>query len=266
VKAEHSATVVLALACHPDDIEFMMGGTLFLLKAAGCTLHYMNLANGCCGSTQYGREETARIRREESCRAAELLGARFHESLADDLEIFYCTELIRKVTAVVRQIRPDIMLLPSPEDYMEDHMNTCRIGVSAAFIRCIPGYPSDPPVEASYQDIVLYHALPYGLRDGLRRPIAPDFTVDITSVIDDKERMLACHESQKAWLDQTQGLDSYLKTMRDMSAEVAASAGIGTASGGYAEGWRRHSHLGFSAAQIDPLFEILKPYCKMTGA
>jgi len=44
-----------------------------------------------------------------------------------------------------------------------------------------------------------------------------------------------------------------------MSAEVAAAAG----RKGYAEGWRRHSHLGFSASEIDPLFEMLKPYCKV---
>ena len=266
---DESAAVVLALACHPDDIEFMMGGTLFLLKAAGARLHYMNLANGSCGSTQYSRDQTVRIRREEARRAAEMLGASFHESLADDLEVFYTPELIRKVTAVVRRIRPDILLLPSPEDYMEDHMNTSRIGVTAAFSRCMPNYPTDPPVEATFQDIVLYHALPYGLRDGLRRPIAPDFTVDVTSVIEDKQRMLACHESQKQWLDETQGLDSYLQTMRDMSAAVASSMGAAaaagegeSAAGGYAEGWRRHSHLGFSAAEIDPLLELLRPYCR----
>jgi LmbE family N-acetylglucosaminyl deacetylase len=264
--SNEAAAIVLALACHPDDIEFMMGGTLFLLKAAGCTLHYMNLANGCCGSTQYSRDQTARIRREEGRRAAELLGATFHGSLADDLEVFYTPELIRKVTAVVRRIRPDIMLLPSPEDYMEDHTNTCRIGVTAAFSRCIPNYPTDPPVEATFQDVVLYHALPYGLRDALRRPIQPEITVDITSVIDDKERMLACHASQKIWLDKTQGLDSYLQTMRDMSAAVATAAATaraaGTAAVGYAEGWRRHSHLGFSATEMDPLFELLSPYCR----
>ncbi|MBN2553468.1 MAG: PIG-L family deacetylase [Spirochaetales bacterium] len=248
---------VFAMACHPDDIEFMMGGTLFLLKAAGCSLHYMNLANGCCGSTELSREETARVRRLEGRNAAQMIGAVFHESLADDLEVFYGPELIAKVTSVVRQIRPDIMLLPSPEDYMEDHMNTCRIGVTAAFSRCVPSYPGDPPAEATYQDVILYHALPYGLRDALRRPVLPDFTIDITSVIDDKERMLACHDSQKAWLDQTQGLNSYLQTMRDMSAEVAASAGMQ----GYAEGWRRHSHLGFSAVETDPLSELLERYC-----
>ena len=45
--------VVLAVGCHPDDIEFMMGGTLFLLKEAGCDCHYMNVAHGNCGTSQY---------------------------------------------------------------------------------------------------------------------------------------------------------------------------------------------------------------------
>jgi len=76
-------------------------------------------------------------------------------------------------------------------------------------------------------------------------------------VIDEKERMLACHESQERWLDETQGLESYLHTMREMSAEVAAMAGTGQ----YAEGWRRHSHLGFSAVETDPLMEILAEFC-----
>jgi LmbE family N-acetylglucosaminyl deacetylase len=250
-------TTVFALACHPDDIEFMMAGTLQLLKAAGCSLHYMNLADGCCGSIQYSRDQIARIRRQEGQNAATYLGAAYHESLTNDLEVFYSTELISKVTAVVREIRPDIIILPSPEDYKEDHMSTCRIGVTAAFCRGVPNFPTNPPREPTYQDVVLYHALPYGLRDGLRRRILPDFYVDITSVIDDKEQMLACHESQKLWLDQSQGMDSYLHTMREMSAEVAAMAGKGQ----YAEGWRRHSHLGFSAVETDPLMEILAEFC-----
>jgi LmbE family N-acetylglucosaminyl deacetylase len=263
------APVVFALGCHPDDIEFMMAGTLFLLKAAGCRLHYMNLANGSCGTTQYSPEEIVRIRAEEARAAARLLGAEHHASLAVDLEVYYAQPLIRKVTAVLREVTPDILLLPSPEDYMEDHMNTCRIGVTAAFCRGMPNYPTDPPREPTFQDVVLYHVLPYGLHDGLRRRIVPDFVVDVSSVIDAKERMLACHESQKRWLDESQGLDSYLTTMRQMSAEVArefAPAGSGAAASGsrieYAEGWRRHSHLGYSEREFDPLGDILEPYCR----
>ena len=39
-----------AVAAHPDDIEFMMAGTLILLGRAGYELHYMTIANGSCGS------------------------------------------------------------------------------------------------------------------------------------------------------------------------------------------------------------------------
>ena len=247
---------VFALACHPDDIEFMMGGTLFLLKDAGCELHYMNLANGSCGTLEYGVEEIVAIRRQEARNAADYLGAEYHESLVNDLEVFYTQELIRRVTAVIRQVKPDVLLLPSLEDYMEDHMNTARVAVTAAFCRGMPNYHSDPPVPPIQKDVVLYHALPYGLTDGLRRRIEPDFLVDVSSVIDRKEKMLACHESQKNWLDTSQGLDAYLITMRDMSAEV------GTMSGAcrFAEGWRRHSHLGYCSREADPLRKCLTPY------
>jgi len=68
-------------------------------------------------------------------------------------------------------------------------------------------------------------------------------------VIDRKAAMLACHASQKAWLDATQGLDSYLQTMKDLSAEVGQMSGRYA----YAEGWRRHLHLGFCSPTADPL-------------
>jgi LmbE family N-acetylglucosaminyl deacetylase len=249
------AATVFAFSCHPDDIEFMMGGTLFLLKRAGCTLHYMNLANGNCGSTERGLEETAATRRGEAQRAAALLGAQFHESLVGDFEVLYTLELVRRAAAVIREVKPDILLLPSPEDYMEDHMNASRIGVTAAFCRGVPNFASIPPVPATFQDVVLYHALPYGLADGLRRRIQPEFFVDISAVIEDKQAMLACHESQRKWLDVSQGLDSYLATMRDMSAEVGRMSGLFR----FAEGWRRHSHLGFSSKEQDPLGELLEP-------
>jgi len=249
-------STVFAFSCHPDDIEFMMGGTLCLLKRAGCTLHYMNLANGNCGSTEMGLAETAAARRGEAQAAAALLGAQFHESMVGDFEVLYSLELVRRAAAVIREVKPDILLLPSPEDYMEDHMNTSRIGVTAAFCKGVPNFVSIPPAAPTFQDVVLYHALPYGLADGLRRRIRPDFYVDISGAIEDKQAMLACHESQRKWLDVSQGLDSYLATMRDMSAEVGRMSGRFR----FAEGWRQHSHLGFSAEERDPLGELLEPH------
>ena len=240
---------VFALHCHPDDIEFMMAGTMFKLKDAGCEIHYMNLANGCYGSAEYGKEDAIRVRREEAMKAAEYLGAVYHESLADDLTVFYTPELIQKTLAIIREVQPDILLLPSPEEYMEDHVNTCRIGVTAAFCRGMPNYPSIPERNAITSELAVYHSMPYGLSDGMRHKIVPDFYVDMEGVIDKKTEMLRFHKSQKKWLDKSQGIDSYIITMREMSAEMGRNSGQFQ----YAEGWRRHSHLGFSSKEIKPM-------------
>lgn len=246
----------MAAAAHPDDIEFMMSGTLMLLGDAGYRLHYMNIANGCCGSVTMSREKTVSTRTEEARRAAERIGAEYHYPLVDDIMLFYEDSLIRKLCAIVRKVNPEILLLPSPQDYMEDHMNASRVMVTAAFCRNMPNYPTDPPTDHIDSSMCIYHALPYGLMDQLRRPIRPDFFVDIGSVMDKKRDMLACHKSQKDWLDQSQGQDNYIKTMDAQCLRAGDLSG----SFEYAEGWRRHSHMGFSAEEFDPLGEVLGKY------
>jgi LmbE family N-acetylglucosaminyl deacetylase len=245
--------VAMAIAAHPDDIEFMMAGTLLQLGQAGYELHLMNLANGCLGSAKEDRATTIARRQEEAQEAAKSLGAHWHAPIANDLELFYTYELIEKVTAAIREAQPDILLVPSPEDYMEDHMNACRLSVSGAFCRGMPNFVTNPPRDAINKEVTLYHALPYGLQDGLRRVIKPEQYVDITSVMVQKRAALACHRSQKEWLDVSQGLDSYLHTMEDMSRTVGEWSGVFQ----FAEGWRRHSHLGFCAPDADPLKDAL---------
>jgi len=245
--------IALAVAAHPDDIEFMMAGTLALLGQAGYALHMVNLASGCCGSMDENRQATAARRLTEARDAARSLGAKMHDPIGDDLEIFYSRELLAKMAAVIRTVRPTLMLVPSPEDYMEDHMSASRLAVSGAFVRGMPNFLTAPPRNPTSQDVTIYHALPYGLRDGMRRIVQPGQFVNITSVLNDKRAALACHRSQKEWLDETQGLDSYLDTMEDMSAEVGRWSTVFE----HAEGWRRHSHLGFCPENADPLSEAL---------
>lgn len=250
-----AAPIALAIVAHPDDIEFYAAGTLLLLKAAGWEVHYLNVSCGDCGSMTTGLEETRRIRAAEGRAAAEILGATFHESLASDLLIFYEERLLRCLAAVVRRVRPRIVLTHSPQDYMEDHMNTSRLAVSAAFARGMPNFVTDPPIAAVAGDVTVYHAMPHGLCDGLRRPIMPDCFVDTGSVHETKIRALAAHASQKSWLDATQGMDSYLDACDEMSRCVGRISGRFT----HAEGWRRHLHLGLSAKDDDPLGDALGP-------
>jgi len=248
-----SAPAALAIFAHPDDIEFVAAGTLILLGRAGWRTHSLTLSGGDCGSMTTGRDETRRIRTAEARAAAGILGAEYHEAFADDLLIFYEERLLRKLAAVVRRVRPRIVLTHAPADYMEDHMNTARLAVTAAFVRGMPNFVTDPPIEACGGDVTVYHAMPHGLVDGLRRPVEPDLFVDTTAVQAVKRRALAAHASQKAWLDATQGLDSYL----DSADEMARTVGRMSGRFEFAEGWRRHLHVGLAGRDDDPLAEAL---------
>jgi LmbE family N-acetylglucosaminyl deacetylase len=247
---------VFAVAAHPDDVEFHMAGTLILLGQAGYELHYLNIANGSCGTAEYGRDEIVAIRRGEAMAAAASIGAVYHESLVDDLEIFYEKPLLARVAAVMREVAPEIVLTHSPSDYMEDHQNACRLAVTAAFCRGMPNCPTDPPVAPVPGDVTIYHAQPHGNVDPLRQPVRPDLFVDIAGVGARKRAMLACHHSQKDWLDRSQGMDSYLLAMEALDREVGALSGRFAS----AEGWRRRLHLGFCAPDADPLSAALRQW------
>ncbi len=246
----------IAIAAHPDDIEFSMAGTLVLLRDAGYAIHYFNIANGCCGSSQWSAAHTAEVRAVEARLAADLIGAEFHPSLVNDLEIFYDDRTLRRVAAVVREVQPQIVLTHAPVDYMEDHMNAGRLAVTAAFVRSMPNYQTDPPRPPGEYPVTVYHAQPHGNRDPLGQVVRPQLFVDIASVLDLKQRMLACHASQRAWLNESQQMDSYLQGMRDLTQEVGVMSGRFP----YAEGWRKHFHLGFCPAGSDPLHEALREH------
>jgi LmbE family N-acetylglucosaminyl deacetylase len=247
---------VFALVAHPDDVEFAMAGTLVLLRRAGCEIHTMNIADGSCGSCDHDGPATARIRLAEAKNAAARLGAVFHPPLVRDLEIFYEKSLLAKVTSVVREVAPSILLVHSPQDYMEDHTSACRLGVTAAFCRGMKNFPVEPPRDPVEGDVAVYHAQPHGNRDGLNRLVLPDFFVDIDSAIDEKAAALAEHKSQQQWLDRSQAMDAYVEVMKEHGREM------GTASGRceFAEGWRRHNPIGFCAASASPLTEMLADY------
>jgi len=243
----------IAIGAHPDDIEFYMSGTLLLLKRAGWDIHYFNVANGNCGSQRYNARQLARIRLGEARRAAKVLGAHFHPPVCNDLEILYELKILRRVTAVIREVKPNVILTHPPVDYMEDHTNTCRLVITAAFAHGMPNFQSVPPRATADYDVTIYHCSPHTMRDPLRRLVMPESFVNVGSLLAIKRAALSEHKSQQAWLVASQGMNSFLAK----AESDARLVGRVSKKFKYAEGWRRHLHYGFSTAELDPLREAL---------
>lgn len=240
---------VIAIAAHPDDIEFVMAGTMLQLANQGWDLHYMNVCDGSRGSTTLSETQCAATRLQEAREAAALLGATFYEPIARDMEVLYLPEHYSKIAAVVRRAQADVVLTHAPVDYMEDHETVCRMAVTAAFMHGMPNFVTDPPEEAYFKPVTVYHAQPHGNKTPMGEPVVPQFYVDTTEVMDRKLAALACHESQREWLDESQKMDSYTETMLTLGKQVGEMSGHFTS----AEGWRRREHWGFCGPNDDPL-------------
>jgi LmbE family N-acetylglucosaminyl deacetylase len=233
---------VLALFAHPDDTEFLCAGTLFLLADRGAAIHVATLTAGDCGSTILPSAEISRVRLKEGKRAAALLGAQFTSLKEKDLLVLYDRPTLRKVMELVRRVDPSLVFTHSPSDYMLDHEIVSRLCQTACFGAMAPNFrtgarkPSRPLRAIPH----LYYAQPAGCTDILGKEVMPSLCVNIGSSLERKQRMLACHESQQAWLKSQQGMTGPDDNIRKMAAWTGELAGFE-----WAEGFRQHLGQGF---------------------
>ena len=237
---------VLAVMAHPDDIEFTCAGTLVLLRRAGWDVHMATMTAGDLGTATLSRAAISRIRRKEAAASARLLGADYTCLGFDDLTIVYNERAKRRVSALLRLVRPDLVIVPSPVDYMADHEETPRIVREAAFASTVRNWKASlrgrSPRPCTKMPPILY-ADPIDNVDHFGRRVAVQLVVDITGSIDLKEKMLACHDSQRTWLRHQHGEDEYLLWMRRVGADRARD--FGRPGVKYAEGFRQHLGHGF---------------------
>lgn len=247
---------VLAVMAHPDDIEITCAGTLVLLKRAGWDVHMATMTAGDLGSMTLSRREIADVRRKEAAASAAVIGAKYTCLEFDDLTIVYGEATKRRVSALVREAQPDLILCPSPVDYMADHEETPRIVREAAFASTIPNWEAQlnghRPAPCKKMPPILY-ADPIDNVDHSGRRVTARFVVDITDVIEKKAEMLASHESQRSWLRAQHGQDEYLNWMRRCGADRARD--FKSKKVKYAEGFTQH--LGHGFPKEDPLTPAL---------
>ena len=243
---------VLALFAHPDDTEFVCAGTLFLLADRGAIIQVATLTAGDCGSTILPSAEISRVRLKEGKRAAALLGAQFTSLKEKDLLVLYDRPTLRKAMELVRRVDPSLVFTHSPSDYMLDHEVVSHLCQTACFGAMAPNFHTGASKPAKPIRAIphLYYAQPAGCTDILGKEVMPSLCVNIGSSLERKERMLACHESQGAWLKSQQGMAGPVDNMRKMAAWTGALAGFE-----WAEGFRQHLGQGFPSD--DRLSELL---------
>jgi len=229
-----SDRVALSIGAHPDDAEFMCTGTLALLRQRGWQIHIATMAPGDCGTVQYTREEISRIRKGEAATAAAMLNGKYHCLESGDIFILYDRPTLLKAIEVVRKVRPRIVFTTSPSDYMVDHEMASRLAQTACF--CCGVVNVETPGAEPFEPIPhLYYMDAVEGKDKLGAKVEPSMIVDISSVIDTKEKMLCCHESQRDWLLKHHGMDEYVNMMKEFAKKRGQQIGRP-----FGEGFRQH--------------------------
>jgi LmbE family N-acetylglucosaminyl deacetylase len=224
---------VLVVTAHPDDVDFGAAGTVATWTAAGIEVTYCVCTDGDAGGfdPSVDRAEIPGIRRAEQVEAAKQVGVRDVHFLGyRDGSLTPTIELRRDISRVIRQVRPQRMLIQSPD------RNWSRIGASH------PDHLASgaAAIASIYPDARNPFAHPELLRElGLEEWTVqetwlmahPDNNhwVDITDVFDQKVAALRAHVSQTAHME---GFEDRMRQWFGSNAERA-----GLPEGRLAEGF-----------------------------
>lgn len=209
--------VALSFLAHPDDAEMLCAGTLIRLADAGWEIHIASATAGDCGTTQYSSEEISAIRKEEGRTAAELIGATYHCLGELDGRVTYEKQAIQKTIDLFRRIAPGLVFTHARSDYMMDHEMTSLLARGGSFMYGAPNASTLPLIPGSGVPY-LYYCDPVEGIDPLGHPVEPTTVIDISAQLEKKTQMLACHASQREWLQAHHGMDEYIDSMRRFSS------------------------------------------------
>lgn len=231
---ENNNKTVLAIVAHPDDAEFTCAGTLALLKNKGWHIEMATMTPGDCGSAEHNREEISEIRKKEAASAAKIINANYHCLESDDIFIMYDKPTLLKTISLIRKTKPRIVLTMSPSCYMVDHETTSLLVQTACFSAGIMNIKTDGIAPYNFTPY-LYYVDPMEGKDKFGKEVKASTIVDISSVMEIKEKMLKSHKSQRSWLMAHHGMDEYTLTMKELSKKRGTEI-----STKYGEGFRQH--------------------------
>ena len=173
---------LLVFAAHPDDAELCCGGLLLLSARQGWRTGVIDLTRGEMGSLG-----TPELRVQEAEAASKVLGLSVRRNLGlPDGHLSDCDEYREIMVRTIRELRPQVVIGPPPEDHHADHMAVAQLLKQSYFFSGVRKYA--PDLEPWRPKALLQH---YS-----SRPIRPQLIVDVTDVIEQRFEAIRCYKSQ----------------------------------------------------------------------
>jgi LmbE family N-acetylglucosaminyl deacetylase len=222
---------LMCILAHPDDETLGLGSTLAKYADQGVEIHLLTATRGERGwhevPPQYpGPQEMGHIREQELRAAAEILGVcdvRFLDYIDGDLDQAPPAEIIPRIVAHVRRVRPQVVITFAPDGAYghPDHIAISQFTTAALVVAADPTYTGAGGGKGAHRVAKLYYFaetvevatlysdLVGGLVmevDGVQRrfdgwqPWAVTTHIDGDAYWRDVRRAIHCHETQRSTL------------------------------------------------------------------
>lgn len=173
---------VLAIAAHRDDVEITCGGTMIKFADIGYKTGILDLTAG-----EMGTKGTAEERGRDAAEAAKIMNLSYRENLnLPDAGVEVSRDNKLKIAGIIRQTRPELVILPYWVQRHPDHLSASLLGYDACYLAGLkklqldgePHRPRKIVYTSSFRDI--HHT----------------FFVDITAQMSRKLDAVAAYKSQ----------------------------------------------------------------------
>jgi len=191
---------ILCIYAHPDDTEFMVGGSVARWADEGAEVTYCIITDGAAGSNTPGEDlrQLVKTREAEERAAAAILGVKdvIFLGYADGM-LEPSLQLRRELTKIIRQLRPDRVVCGDPAAifYGDGYINhpDHRAAGEAALYAVFPSAVSRP----IFAELLDEGYEPHQVRDVyISGAVQPNAYVDISSTIERKAEAVQAHRSQ----------------------------------------------------------------------
>jgi LmbE family N-acetylglucosaminyl deacetylase len=191
---------ILIITAHPDDVDFGAAGSVAAWASGGAEVTYCVVTDGDAGGfdPSVGRDQIAGIRQAEQTMAAAAVGVEELVFLGyPDGRLEVSLELRRDLARVIRQVKPQRVVCPSPERMWDrlfashpDHLAAGEASLCAVYPDARNPFTFPELAAAGLEAHVV---------DEVWVMVSPraDTYVDVTATFDKKLAALRAHVSQE---------------------------------------------------------------------